>query len=150
MRLALEQAEAAAATGEVPVGAVITLGGEVIAAAHNAPIGNHDPSAHAEIMALRSAGKAAGNYRLVDATLYVTLEPCVMCVGALAHARIRRLVFGAYDPKAGALGSVIDLSACQAFNHRFEVQGGVLADECLSPLREFFASRRNEADSLSG
>ena len=142
MQLALQQACEAAAAGEVPVGAVVAIGGDVIATGQNSPIRNLDASAHAEIVALRSAGEATGNYRLSDATLYVTLEPCAMCVGAMVHARIARLVFGAYDPKAGAVGSAIDLTDSKAFNHRFEVTGGVLADECGAVLQEFFRNRR--------
>ncbi len=142
MQLALEQAQHAAASAETPVGAVVTVGGEVIATGHNRSITDCDPSAHAEIVALRNAAQARENYRLTDATLFVTLEPCAMCVGALVQARIVRLVFGAYDPKAGALGSAIDLSDSVAFNHRFEVQGGLMADECGAMLREFFKQRR--------
>jgi tRNA(adenine34) deaminase len=143
MRRALEQARAAAAAGEVPVGAVVTIGGNVVAEARNCSLGEADPSGHAEIVALRMAGTATGNYRLNAATLYVTLEPCTMCVGALVQARIARVVFGAYDPKAGALGSAIDLTDSRAFNHRFEIQGGLLADECGTVLREFFEQRRS-------
>jgi len=142
MQLALQQAQHASASSETPVGAVVTVGGEVIATGHNRSITDCDPSAHAEIVALRNAAQARENYRLTDATLYVTLEPCAMCVGALVQARIVRLVFGAYDPKAGALGSAIDLSDSAAFNHRFEVQGGLMADECAAMLREFFKQRR--------
>ena len=142
MQLALEQARHASASAETPVGAVVTVGGELIATGHNRSITDCDPSAHAEIVALRNAAQARENYRLTDATLYVTLEPCAMCVGALVQARIVRLVFGAYDPKAGALGSAIDLSDSAAFNHRFEVQGGLMADECAAMLREFFKQRR--------
>lgn len=143
MQLALEQARQASASGEAPVGAVVTVGGEIIATGHNRSITDCDPSAHAEIVALRNAAQARENYRLTDATLYVTLEPCAMCVGALVQARIVRLVFGAYDPKAGALGSAIDLSDSAAFNHRFEVQGGLMADECAAILKEFFEQRRS-------
>ena len=142
MQAALDQARLAGEGGEVPVGAVVTIGGEIVAAAHNRSIADHDPSAHAEIVALRAAGQSVGNHRLTDATLYVTLEPCAMCVGAMGQARIARLVFGAYDPKAGALGSAIDLSDCKAFNHRFEINGGVLADESGELLRGFFQARR--------
>ena len=143
MRAALAEAERAAASGEVPVGAVVTLGGQIIARAHNRTVADHDPSGHAEIVALRAAGAAMRNHRLADATLYVTLEPCAMCVGAMVQARIPRLVFGAYDPKAGAVGSAIDLSDSKAFNHRFEVQGGVLNDDCGRLLKEFFEQRRD-------
>ena len=142
MQLALEQARQASASAETPVGAVVTVGGELIATGHNRSITDCDPSAHAEIVVLRNAAQARENYRLTNATLYVTLEPCAMCVGALVQARIMRLVFGAYDPKAGALGSAIDLSDSAAFNHRFEVQGGLMADECAAMLREFFKQRR--------
>jgi len=142
MRSALAEAEAAAAAGEVPVGAVVAAGGEIIARGHNRSETNSDPSAHAEIVALRAAARAEGNYRLTGATLYVTLEPCAMCMGALVQARIERLVFGAYDPKAGAAGSAIDLSDSPSFNHRFEINGGVLADECGAVLKTFFESKR--------
>jgi tRNA(adenine34) deaminase len=142
MRVALAEAAAAAGEGEIPVGAAVVVNGEVIASGHNASITNSDPSAHAEIVALRSAGEAIGNHRLPDATLYVTLEPCVMCTGAIVQSRVRRVVFGAYDMKAGALGSVEDLSDSRAFNHRFEINGGVLAEESSALLQEFFRSRR--------
>jgi tRNA(adenine34) deaminase len=143
MRAALAEAAAAAESGEVPVGAVIVAGGEVIARGHNRSETDNDPSAHAEIVALREAARRSGNYRLTDATLYVTLEPCAMCMGALVQARVERLVFGAYDPKAGAAGSAIDLSDSPSFNHRFEINGGVLADECGAVLKAFFESKRN-------
>ncbi len=142
MQAALAEAEKGGDAGEVPVGAVVTLAGEVIGSGHNTTITAHDPSGHAEIVALRAAASAKGNHRLPGATLYVTLEPCAMCMGAIAQARISRLVFGAYDPKAGAAGSVIDLTDSKALNHRFEVNGGVLEDECGEVLREFFGSRR--------
>lgn len=142
MQLALEQARDAAAADEAPVGAVVVVGGEVVARGHNTSVTEHDPSGHAEIVALREAGQVQGNHRLVDASLYVTLEPCAMCVGAIVQARLRRVVFGAYDAKAGALGSAIDLSDSRAFNHRFEVQGGLMAEECGTVLQEFFAARR--------
>jgi tRNA(adenine34) deaminase len=142
MRAALAEAEAAAESGEVPVGAVVVAGGEVVARGHNRSETDNDPSAHAEIVALREAARKTGNYRLTDATLYVTLEPCAMCMGALVQARIERLVFGAYDPKAGAAGSAIDLSDSPSFNHRFEINGGVMAEECGSVLKAFFESRR--------
>ena len=143
MRAALAEAEAAAASGEVPVGAIVVIDGEIVAAAHNATIADHDPSGHAEVLALRAASRRLGNHRLANATLYVTLEPCVMCVGAIAQARVARVVFGAYDRKAGALGSVEDLSDSRALNHRFEVNGGLLADECAALLQAFFTSRRD-------
>ena len=142
MQLALDQARAAATAGEVPVGAVIVRDGVAIAHGGNRTVQDSDPSGHAEIVALREAGQAEGNHRLAGTTLYVTLEPCAMCVGAIVQARVGRVVFGAYDPKAGALGSAIDLTDARGFNHRFEVQGGVLADECGALLRDFFESRR--------
>ncbi len=142
MTAALREAEEAAVAGEIPVGAVVVQGGEVIATAQNRTIRDHDPSGHAEIVALRAACQARANHRLTDTTLYVTLEPCAMCVGALVQARIARLVFGAYDPKAGAVGSAIDLTDSPALNHRFEVLGGVLADECGKVLQDFFRARR--------
>ena len=142
MRIALAEASKAAAAGEVPVGAVVVSGNELIAAAHNRSIANSDPSGHAEVLALRAAAEAVGNHRLAGATLYVTLEPCVMCVGAAAQARVGRVVFGAYDRKAGALGSVEDLSDSQALNHRFEVNGGLLSEESGALLRAFFEARR--------
>ncbi len=142
MQAALQQAQLAAIAGEAPVGAVLVTSGEVVATGHNRTLADHDPSGHAEVVVLRQAAKSAGNHRLVDATLYVTLEPCAMCVGAIVQARISRVVFGAYDQKAGALGSAIDLSDSAAFNHRFEIQGGLLADDCTAVLQEFFAARR--------
>jgi tRNA(adenine34) deaminase len=142
MQTALGQAGEAAAAGEIPVGAIVTAGDDIIATGHNRSIRDSDPSAHAEVVALRAAGNAQANHRLGDATLYVTLEPCVMCIGAAVQARISRLVFGAYDPKAGAAGSVVDLTESPAFNHRFEVLGGVLADACGAVLQDFFRSRR--------
>ena len=142
MRAALAEAEAAAESGEVPVGAVVVAGGQIIARGHNRSERDNDPSAHAEIVSLREAARRTGNFRLTDATLYVTLEPCAMCMGALVQARIERLVFGAYDPKAGAAGSAIDLSDSPSFNHRFEINGGVLAEECGLVLKAFFESRR--------
>lgn len=143
IRAALAEARIAGEAGEVPVGAVVVAGGEVIATGHNRSETDNDPSAHAEIVALREAARKTGNYRLTDATLYVTLEPCAMCMGALVQARIERLVFGAYDPKAGAVGSAIDLSDSPSFNHRFEINGGVLAEECGAALTLFFESKRN-------
>lgn len=142
MQAALAEARQAAIVGEAPVGAVVSIGGEIVAAGHNRTLTDRDPSGHAEIVVLRDAGRAVNNHRLVDATLYVTLEPCAMCVGAIVQARIARVVFGAYDSKAGALGSAIDLSGSSAFNHHFEIRGGVLADECAVVLQEFFAARR--------
>lgn len=142
MRAAIAEAQAAAAEGEVPVGAVVIAGGAVVGRGHNRTIAAADPSGHAEIVALRDAASAIGNHRLVGAALYVTLEPCVMCVGAIAQARLGRVVFGAYDEKAGALGSVEDLSESRALNHRFEVNGGLLRDDCGDLLKAFFAARR--------
>jgi tRNA(adenine34) deaminase len=142
MREAIGEARVAGEAGEVPVGAVVVMGGEVVARGVNRTLSDNDPSAHAEVIAIRAAAGEAGNPRLNGATLYVTLEPCPMCVGALVQARIDRLVFGAYDPKAGAAGSAVDLTDSPAFNHRFEVNGGVLADECGAVLRAFFERRR--------
>src|SRR5512140_2650667 len=130
MRVALEQARLAAEAGEVPVGAVVVMGGEVVGAGHNRPISSQDPTAHAEIVAMRAAARAAGNYRLTGATLYVTVEPCLMCVGAMVHARIAELVFGALEPKAGAVVSTQRAQEHPALNHRLTVTGGVLAEEC--------------------
>lgn len=142
MRIALEQARAAQLAGEVPVGAVVVRHGEVIATGYNQPIGTQDPTAHAEIRALRAASRQLANYRLVDCVLYVTLEPCVMCAGAIQHARVARLVYGARDPKTGACGSVVDLFADSRLNHHCVVAAGVLADECGALLSRFFAERR--------
>ncbi len=142
MSAAIAEAVAAAACGEVPVGAVLTTDGEVVSRAHNQPIALKDPTAHAEILAIREAAARAGAYRLTGATLYVTLEPCVMCIGAIVNARIARLVFGAHDEKAGALGSVYDIGRDGKLNHRVEVIGGVREAECAKVIREFFESRR--------
>jgi len=142
MRCALRLAQRAEAAGEVPVGAVLVIDGEVAGEGFNSPISRADPSAHAEIGALREAATRCGNYRLPGSTLYVTLEPCAMCVGAIFHARVARVVFGAADPKTGAAGSVVDLFGDPRLNHHASVQGGVLADECGAMLREFFAGRR--------
>ena len=142
MRSALAAAEQGGDAGEVPVGAVVTMNDSVIATAHNQTISALDPSGHAEIVALRAAAAEAGNHRIPGATVYVTLEPCTMCMGAIAQARITRVVFGAYDPKAGAAGSVIDLTDSKALNHHPEVNGGLLEDECSKLLRTFFESRR--------
>lgn len=142
MRLALDQAHNAWALGEVPVGAVIVKDGQVLATGFNQPIGNADPTAHAEIQAIRAAAGMLGNYRLNHCELYVTLEPCAMCAGAIQHARIRRVVFGARDPKTGACGSVVDLFAQPKLNHHATVRAGVLADECAALLSRFFAERR--------
>jgi tRNA(adenine34) deaminase len=145
MGLALAQARLAAAAGEVPVGAVVVKDGQVIGAGRNAPVGSNDPTAHAEIAALRAAAQALGNYRLDGCDLYVTLEPCAMCSGAMLHARLRRVVFGAADPKTGAAGSVVDLFAQRRLNHQTEVLGGVLERDCAALLTEFFEARRREA-----
>ena len=142
MQAALEQAQLAAEAGEAPVGAVLVVSGEIIARGHNRSVTDHDPSGHAEIVVLRDGGRQLGNHRLAGATLYVTLEPCAMCVGAIVQARLTRVVFGAYDEKAGALGSAIDLSDSPAFNHRFEIQGGLLAEDSSAILQDFFAARR--------
>ncbi len=142
MQMALEQAQHAAASGEVPVGAVLVYQQEVIATSHNQPIASHDPTAHAEINVLRAAGKRLGNYRLTDCTLYVTLEPCMMCVGAMIHARIHRCVYGAPDPKTGALGSVIDLPQLARWNHALTYEGGILGDDSALILKKFFESKR--------
>ncbi len=144
MRLALAQAQAAAQAGEVPVGAVVVRAGQCIASAHNAPIHSHDPTAHAEILALRAAAQQLGNYRLEDCTLYVTLEPCAMCSGAMLHARLPRVVFGAADAKTGVAGSVLNLFSQPQLNHHTQVQGGVLADECTQLLQDFFRQRRQQ------
>jgi len=147
MREALELAKQAEAAGEVPVGAIVVKDGAIIGRGFNAPISRHDPSAHAEMIALREAAQHLGNYRLIGCELFVTLEPCVMCVGAMFHARIARVVFGARDPKTGACGSVVDLFAEQRLNHHTEVSGGVLADECGLMLSNFFAVRRAQQRS---
>jgi tRNA(adenine34) deaminase len=154
MRIALDQAQNAWLVGEVPVGAVIVreVDGvhQVVATGYNRPITTHDPTAHAEIVALRHAAQLLGNYRLPDCELYVTLEPCAMCAMALVHARFKRVVFAAADPKTGAAGSVIDLFAQRQLNHHTAVQGGVLADACGQLLREFFAERRTQARRVRG
>jgi tRNA(adenine34) deaminase len=142
MRIALDQAQNAWLVGEVPVGAVIMRAGQVIATGYNRPITEHDPTAHAEIVALRHAATLLGNYRLPECELYVTLEPCAMCAMALMHARFKRVVFGAADPKTGAAGSVVNLFAEPRLNHHTQVESGVLADECGAVLRNFFAERR--------
>jgi tRNA(adenine34) deaminase len=142
MQQALEQAGFAALAGEVPVGAVIVRNGEVIARAFNQPITNHDPSAHAEILALRQAALSEENYRLPGATLYVTLEPCTMCAGAMLHARVDRIVYGAADSKTGAAGSVLDVFSSKQINHQTVVEGGLMAQECGQLLRDFFKERR--------
>ena len=142
MQRAIDLAARAETEGEVPVGAVVVLDGEVIGEGWNRPIGSHDPSAHAEIIAIRTACARVGNYRLTGATLYVTLEPCPMCAGAMVHARIGRVVYGATDPLAGSAGSVFDLLNSSKLNHRVATQGGVLAQQCSQQLRSFFQARR--------
>lgn len=142
MRRAIELARAAEAAGEVPVGAVIVRDGQVIGEGSNRPIGTHDPTAHAEMIALRAAATVSDSYRLTGTTLYVTLEPCAMCAGAMVHARVQRLVFAAPDPRAGAAGSVFNVVQSPALNHRIDCEGGVLGDECGAMLRAFFAARR--------
>ncbi len=149
MRLAFDQAERAGELGEVPVGAVVVSAqGEVIAQGHNRTITDADPTAHAEIVALRMASRASANYRLPGASLYVTLEPCVMCMGAILHARLARVVFGAIDPKTGACGSVVDVGAIAQLNHHTAVSGGVLAEPCGHLLRQFFRARRAKDKSV--
>ncbi|MFT4048158.1 MAG: tRNA adenosine(34) deaminase TadA [Solimonas sp.] len=148
MRHALLLARRAKLAGEVPVGAAIVHGGRIVGEGWNRPIGTHDPSAHAEMVAMRAAARRLGNYRLPDTTLYVTLEPCVMCAGAIVHARVRRLVFGAWDPKAGAVSSVYDVIGTPRLNHRLEWRGGVLEAPCGALLRDFFRERRALAQKL--
>jgi tRNA(adenine34) deaminase len=147
MQMALALAAEAAEAGEVPVGAVVVKDGEIVGRGYNAPISTHDPSAHAEIRALRDAANNLGNYRLVGCTLYVTLEPCAMCTGAIQHARIARVVYGATDPKTGACGSVVNLMEEARLNHHTIVEGGVMAQECGSALSAFFAARRGKVPS---
>lgn len=146
MREALALAREAAAADEVPVGAVLVVDGEIVGRGFNQPISRHDPTAHAEVMALRDAAARLGNYRLPGSTLYVTIEPCVMCTGAIMHARVARVVFGATDPKTGAAGSVVDLYAEPRLNHHADVIGGVLAGECGALLSAFFAARRAKTE----
>ncbi|CAM3702054.1 tRNA adenosine(34) deaminase TadA [Polynucleobacter antarcticus] len=142
MQQALDQAKLAAHAGEVPVGAVLVHDGKVISTGFNQPISCHDPSAHAEMMAIRAAAQDLANYRLPGTTLYVTLEPCVMCAGAMLHARVERVVFGAHDPKTGAAGSVLNVFSEKQINHQTQVEGGVMAEECGQLLRDFFKERR--------
>ena len=144
MALAIKQAVKADTEGEVPVGAVIVKDGQLITRAHNQPISTNDATAHAEIQLLRSAGKLQKNYRLINTTIYVTLEPCAMCLGAMMHARIKRIVYGASDPKTGVCGSHVDLSSESFFNHEMEISGGVLEKECKELLQSFFKSRRKD------
>ena len=144
MAFSIEQAKLAEQIEEVPVGAVLVQNDQLIASAHNQPIFNNDPTAHAEIQVLRAAGRKLNNYRLPNTTLYVTLEPCTMCLGAIIHARVVRIVFGAYDEKTGVCGSCQDLSTSECFNHSIEVEGGILADECKELLQKFFQKRRKK------
>jgi tRNA(adenine34) deaminase len=142
MRSALEQALLARTRGEIPVGAVLVRDDRIIASGANCPIATHDPTAHAEVEVLRAGGRALGTYRLTDTTLYVTLEPCVMCASAIVHARVRRVVFGAWDPRAGGAGSIVDVFTLPGLNHRVDVFGGVLSEECGELLKGFFEQRR--------
>lgn len=142
MQQALDQAKLAAAAGEVPVGAVLVRDGQVISTGFNQPISHSDPSAHAEMMALRAAAQSESNYRLPGTTLYVTLEPCTMCAGAMLHARVERVVFGATDPKTGAAGSVLNIFSEKQINHQTQVDGGIMSEECGQLLRDFFKERR--------
>jgi tRNA(adenine34) deaminase len=146
MGVAFDLAREAASLGEVPVGAIVVREGAIVGRGCNQPISRHDPTAHAEVMALRDAAARLGNYRLPGCTLYVTLEPCAMCIGAIFHARISRVVFGARDPKTGAAGSVIDLFGVEKLNHHAEITGGVMAEECGALLSEFFAARRRKTE----
>lgn len=148
MRQALSLAQRAQEEGEVPVGALLVQDNQVIGEGWNRPIGRHDPTAHAEIMALRQGGAVLQNYRLLNATLYVTLEPCVMCAGAMVHSRIRRLVYGAADEKTGAVGSLVDILRHPGMNHQVEIVSGVLAEECAATLSNFFRMRREQKKAL--
>lgn len=147
MQLALSLAHSAGEQGEVPVGAILTMGEEIIAEGTNSPISSHDPTAHAEIIALRKAARKIGNYRLPGATLYVTLEPCIMCMGAIIHARLERVVFGAFDPKTGAAGSRYAIGSDGLLNHNLKITGGICKVECSSLLKAFFKARRNNFQS---
>lgn len=142
MRHALQIAMRAQALGEVPVGAIVVKDGAIVATGMNRPIESHDPTAHAEIESLRAAGQAVGSYRLTGTTLFVTLEPCIMCASAIVHARVQRVVFGAWDPRAGGAGSIVNVFALPALNHRVDVFGGVLMEECAALLKRFFECRR--------
>ena len=142
MREALDEARRGFVAGEVPVGAIVVVGGEVVGRGFNQPIGSRDPTAHAEVVAIRDAARTLGNYRLVGSTLYVTIEPCLMCVGAMVHARVERLVFGAPEPKAGAVVSSCRAHELPSLNHRIEVAGGLLEDDCRAIIQEFFRGRR--------
>ena len=150
MEAALSQARLALAAGEVPVGAVLVVGDQIVARAFNQPISANDPTAHAEVLVLREAARALGNYRLTDATVYVTVEPCLMCVGALVHARVREVVYGAAEPKSGALASSVNALDSPGLNHRFLVTSGVLADECRSIIQEFFRDKRRAGGPGAG
>lgn len=150
MEAALSEARLALAAGEVPVGAVLVAGGEIVARAFNQPISAHDPTAHAEVLVVREAARALGNYRLTDATVYVTVEPCLMCVGALVHARVREVVYGAAEPKTGALSSTLRALESPGLNHRFVVTAGVLEDECRSIIQEFFREKRRGGTAEAG
>jgi tRNA(adenine34) deaminase len=145
MALALDEARRALAAGEVPVGAIVVAGGDVIGAGFNQPISSHDPTAHAEIVALRAAAVRVGNYRLTGATMYVTVEPCLMCVGALVHARVALVVYGAPEPKAGAIASMTNAHELAGLNHRLQAMGGVLEADCREMVQAFFRSRRDVA-----
>ena len=145
MHAALDQARLGLAAGEVPVGAVLVIGDAIVASAFNQPITASDPTAHAEVLVLREAARVLGNYRLTDATVYVTVEPCLMCVGAMVHARVREVVYGAAEPKAGALVSAIRALEHPSLNHRFVVTGGVLEDECRATIQEFFREKQRPA-----
>jgi tRNA(adenine34) deaminase len=142
MQRALELAQKAQSLGEVPIGAVLVKDDQIIGEGYNTPIGRHDPTAHAEIMALRDAAQRIGNYRLLNTTLYVTIEPCIMCAGALVHARIKEVVFGAAEPRTGAGGSVFDILQSSKLNHQVSIRSGVMAEECVTLLQEFFKQRR--------
>ncbi len=143
MEAALSAAKKARKNGEVPIGAVLVKDGEIIATGQNSPIMNCDPTAHAEIIALREGGKKLKNYRLIDTVLYVTMEPCIMCMGAIIHARVKKLVFGAFDSKAGAAGSIIDFTADKKLNHKIDVKSGILKTECKELIQDFFKQKRN-------
>jgi tRNA(adenine34) deaminase len=150
MREALEQARLALAAGEVPVGAVLVVGDQIIARGFNQPIGANDPTAHAEVLVLREAARTLGNYRVTDATVYVTVEPCLMCVGAMVHARVREVVYGAAEPKTGALVSTMKALESAGLNHRFAVTGGVLEDDCRGIIQEFFREKRRAGVEATG
>jgi tRNA(adenine34) deaminase len=150
MRAALEQARLAFAAGEVPIGAVLVVEDHIIAHAFNQPISAQDPTAHAEVLVLRDAARALENYRLIEATVYVTVEPCLMCVGAMVHARVREVVYGAAEPKTGALVSTLKALESPGLNHRFAVTGGVLEDDCRAIIQEFFRERRRAGGEETG